>query len=143
MENEINYVLPTAETTANKTELLDIQELIQLKKLELEKKIEDLKIERRKLLLESKRIKKLENQVEYDEEKAIPDELLELAVKFPQITSRRELEVLYCMSKYLTIKLIAEVLFISEKTVKFHRTNIYKRLKCKNEKDVLKKLNTI
>lgn len=115
--------------------------MIQKHKTEIEKKIESLQVERRLLILEQKRIKKLENNLHDIEGKALPDELLELAMKFPMITSRRELEVVYCVSKYLTNKQIAEVLFVNEKTIKFHLTNIYKRTKSKNVKELLRKIN--
>lgn len=115
--------------------------MIQKHKTEIEKKIESLQVERRLLILEQKRIKKLENNLHDIEEKALPDELLELAMKFPMITSRRELEVLYCISKYLTIRQTAQALYVTEKTVRFHRTNIYKRTKLKSEKEVLRAIN--
>lgn len=137
---DLQFRLPTNQTIKTNQDVLDIQDMISKRRTELEQRIESLKIERRQLLLESKRIKKLERQVEEIEEKALPDEILEIAMKFPMITSKRELEVLYCMSKFFTVRQIGQALFITDKTVKFHRTNIYKQLKCKNEKEVLRKL---
>lgn len=46
--------------------------------------------------------------------------------------SRREAEVGRCVAKGMTNKEVAELLCISEKTVKFHLTSIYKKLCMKN-----------
>lgn len=45
--------------------------------------------------------------------------------------SRREAEVAVLVSKGLRNKEVADQLFIEEKTVKFHLTNVYKKMKIK------------
>lgn len=58
-----------------------------------------------------------------------PDErykkdLAKIVSKFPEVTSLRKLEILYYIINLKTNKEIADKLFISEKTVKFHKTDI-------------------
>ena len=48
--------------------------------------------------------------------------------------SNREAEVAELVSKGLSNKEVANQLFVTEKTVKFHLTNIYKKIKCHDDK---------
>jgi DNA-binding NarL/FixJ family response regulator len=116
------------------------QDILTQRRLELENKLYQLKQEKRLLSFEAQKIKKLHKQIAIIETKQLPAEILSVAKMFPMITSTRELEVLYCMSKFLPIKQIADVLFVSPKTIKYHRTNIYKRTGLKGEKEILKYL---
>lgn len=50
--------------------------------------------------------------------------------------SKRELEVVSLLFECATNRDVAEKLFISEKAVKFHNTNIYKKLNCKCRHDL-------
>ena len=55
-------------------------------------------------------------------------------VKFSQLLSKREAQVAEKISQGLTNQSIADQLFISERTVKFHCTNIFKKLAITNRK---------
>lgn len=48
------------------------------------------------------------------------------------ILSKRELQILYCISHGISTRDIADHYYISEKTVKFHLTNIYHKLGVRN-----------
>lgn len=51
--------------------------------------------------------------------------------------TKRQLEIVEAMTQNSTHKQIAEKLFISDKTVKFHLTLIYMKLKVKNKAELL------
>src|SRR5688572_6232031 len=51
--------------------------------------------------------------------------------------SRREAEVADLVRKSLANKEVANTLFVTEKTVKFHLTNIYKKLKIKSRAQLI------
>ncbi|QNM84557.1 response regulator transcription factor [Polaribacter pectinis] len=55
--------------------------------------------------------------------------------------SERELEVLTLLSKGKSYRSIAEVLFISPNTIKFHIKNIYDKLQVKTKEDAILKAN--
>ena len=64
-------------------------------------------------------------------------------IEFPEddevVLSRREKEVLAVIMKEKSIKEIAEILFISEKTVEMHRSNLFVKLDVKNLTGLIKK----
>lgn len=51
--------------------------------------------------------------------------------------SSREAEVAVLVSKGLSNKVVSEHLFVTEKTVKFHLTNIYKKLSVKSRAQLI------
>lgn len=51
--------------------------------------------------------------------------------------SKREVEVVERISTGTTNKEAADQLFVSEKTIKFHLTNIYKKMKCKSRSQLI------
>ena len=55
------------------------------------------------------------------------------------VLSRREKEVLAVIMQEKSIKEIAEILFISEKTVEMHRSNLFVKLDVKNLTGLIKK----
>ena len=55
--------------------------------------------------------------------------------------SERELEVLTLLSKGKSYKSIAEILFISLNTIKFHIKNIYDKLQVKSREEAISKAN--
>lgn len=55
--------------------------------------------------------------------------------------SERELEVLTLLSKGKSYKSIAEILFISLNTIKFHIKNIYDKLQVKSKEEAISKAN--
>lgn len=57
--------------------------------------------------------------------------------------TKREYEVLYDISNGLKSQQIAEKLFISERTVEAHRSNIMKKLDAKNMAELIKKAMTL
>lgn len=60
-----------------------------------------------------------------------------LPPEMPQVLSKRELEVLKCISEGLKSNEIAETLYISVNTVEFHRKQIMLKLEAKNASDML------
>lgn len=48
---------------------------------------------------------------------------------FPKDLSKRELEIAHLLLKDLSFEEIGEICFITEKTVKFHSANIYRKCK--------------
>ena len=62
-------------------------------------------------------------------------------VKFNQVLSKREAQVAEKVSQGLTNQSIADQLFISERTVKFHCTNIFKKLAVTNRKMLISLFN--
>lgn len=55
--------------------------------------------------------------------------------------TERELDVLELLSKGNSIKRIAELLVVSESTVKFHRTNIYRKLGVNSKQELIDLVN--
>lgn len=55
----------------------------------------------------------------------------------PDPVSRREREVVDLVAKGLSNKEVANLLFVTEKTVKFHLTNIYKKLGLKSRAQLI------
>ena len=53
--------------------------------------------------------------------------------------TKREIEIIKCISEGYSNKKIAEKLHISEGTVKKHRNNISKKSGCKNSVELIKK----
>ena len=51
-----------------------------------------------------------------------------LLVTFPQLKSIREQEVLYHIVNFKTNRQTADIMCISVKTVKFHKTNLFKKI---------------
>ena len=51
--------------------------------------------------------------------------------------SRAEVEVALIVSRGVTNCEASEELHVTEKTVKFHLTNIYKKMKCKNRQELI------
>lgn len=51
--------------------------------------------------------------------------------------SNREFEVFLLVTKGITNKQVANEIFTSEKTVKFHLTNIYKKTACKSRHELI------
>lgn len=51
--------------------------------------------------------------------------------------SNRECEVAMCISKGVSNKDVANELFVTEKTVKFHLTNIYKKMNVKSRAQLI------
>ena len=60
-----------------------------------------------------------------------------LPPEMSQVLSKRELEVLKCISEGLKSNEIAETLYISVNTVEFHRKQIMLKLEAKNASDML------
>lgn len=126
----------------NRNDVSELQHILREKQLDLEYKISQLKKEKRELAAQTANIKKLHNQLILIESDALNSELIPIAKMFPMIVSKRELEVLYCMSKFLSNKQVADVLYISTKTAKFHKSNIYRRTGLKGEKEILKYMSS-
>lgn len=55
--------------------------------------------------------------------------------------SDRERQIVQLLLKGIPNKAIAEQLYVSERTVKFHCTNVYKKLNIKNRYELIVKLN--
>ena len=55
--------------------------------------------------------------------------------------SRREIEILEATLTSTTYKEVGQKLFISDKTVKFHMTSIFKKMTAKNKSQLLLKLH--
>lgn len=53
------------------------------------------------------------------------------------LMTKRELQILFCTTKGVSIRDLAEHLCISQKTVKFHLTNIYQKLGVRNRLDLV------
>ena len=88
-------------------------------------------------------IKELRTMLSQNEEKQNSDPLYSLLTE-NEITGQaltiREIEVLKCLGENMTNSEIAEKLFISNNTVKFHVRNIYQKLNIKNRKEVNQKI---
>ena len=66
-----------------------------------------------------------------------PENLQEAIYSVPQVLSKREQEVLKCISEGLKSNEIATKLYISVNTVEFHRKQIMLKLEAKNASDML------
>lgn len=55
--------------------------------------------------------------------------------------SRREMEVVESVTKGLSNKLVAQDLFVTEKTIKFHLTNIFKKAGVNSRSRLIVKYN--
>lgn len=87
-----------------------------------------------------KTIKRLTNEIK--ETKLDPEyqeQLISIMTKYPMLRSIREAEVMYQALQAIPNKEIANNLCISDKTVRFHKTNIFKRCGFKNTIDMIKK----
>ncbi|MBF8436073.1 response regulator transcription factor [Halanaerobiaceae bacterium Z-7014] len=73
-----------------------------------------------------------------DKEELINKIFAELDYKNPEILSEREIEILKKISEGKTNKEIAENLFITLNTVKWHTSNIYSKLSVKNRTEAVK-----
>lgn len=97
--------------------------------------IEDLKTYKSNL----KRIRRLTDEVkEIEFTPEYKGSLVEIMERYPQIKSIREAEVMLQALKAIPNRQIALNLCISEKTIKFHKTNIFKRCGFKNSLDMIK-----
>lgn len=57
--------------------------------------------------------------------------------------SRREMEVVEAVAKGQSNKEVAHELFVTEKTIKFHLTNIFKKAGVKSRSQLIVKLNMV
>ena len=55
--------------------------------------------------------------------------------------TERENQIVACLLKGLTYKMIANELYLSENTIKTHIKNIYSKLEIKNKSDLIRKLS--
>lgn len=65
------------------------------------------------------------------------DKLLDLSVIFPEISNGRQLQVIYYILQFKKAKDIAELCFLTEKAIKWHKTQIYNKLDVFGEKGLL------
>lgn len=65
-------------------------------------------------------------------------ELFLIIDKLPQLTSMREVEVVYHALQLKSNKEISSSLNISDKTVRFHKTNIFRKCEIKDTKHLIK-----
>lgn len=99
------------------------------------------KAEISKLIIRLRRKKRmLTTPLSIPKDKYIPETLQLIKKLFPQIYSVRELEIIYWIGQFKTEQQISDILFVSKKTVKFHKTNIYSKLDVKNEKELQAKI---
>ncbi len=102
-------------------------------------------------LSQLKKIKSIQNDIA---EQGVPEEkqtkILEIMAKLP-IESFREAEIVYYMLQLKTDAEMSKEMCISEKTVKFHKTNIFKKTGYAHTKELVRdylelgkvKLNTL
>lgn len=64
---------------------------------------------------------------------------LSLQSSIPEKLTKREIEVLHCLSEGLTTKEIAQKMVISSRTVETHRANMLKKLDVKNTAELIKR----
>jgi DNA-binding CsgD family transcriptional regulator len=57
--------------------------------------------------------------------------------------TRREIDIIHLLAKEYTYQMIADELFISQKTVKKHISNLYRKTEVKKKAELLKKLNYV
>lgn len=65
--------------------------------------------------------------------------IAKVAECFPKIDTSRELEVLFYLLNFFGNKEIGKMLFITEETVKFRNTSIFKKSGVKNRRGILAK----
>lgn len=80
----------------------------------------------------------LRRQFDFIKTQKEADQLQELADLYPEITAGRQLQVIFHILKFKTNKEIADVCFVDEKTIKFHKTRLFKILRCAGEKGLHK-----
>ena len=64
-------------------------------------------------------------------------EIIKICEKFPEIRTARQVEVIFYIVKGLTGQQIADQMGTCEKTVKFHKTNIYKSTFVKSQSELI------
>jgi DNA-binding NarL/FixJ family response regulator len=64
-------------------------------------------------------------------------EIVNICERFPEIETPKQVEVVFYMLKGLSGKQIAEQMRTCEKTVKFHKTNIYKSTSVKSQSELI------
>ena len=112
-----------------------VQEYIKIDKSDFNRAMEDaaeVLQSSRKYLSTLKRIKKISKHIKGIKDDGEIEAVMEIAKAYPQLKSFRELEVLSKALLGKTNKEIAKDLFVTEKTIKFHKTNIFKRCGFKN-----------
>lgn len=68
------------------------------------------------------------------------EKMLRLLDKVPQIRSLNELQIIFMVGQMKSNKEMANEMFVSEKTIKYHKTNIFRKLNVKNEKELFAKI---
>lgn len=108
----------------------------------IEYRIAELNGEQEKIkseLLEARALRiTLRRQFDFIKTQKDADELQELANLFPEIIAGRHLQIIKLMLQFKSAQEIADLCFLSEKTVKYHKTLIYNRLDCMGEKGLFK-----
>jgi DNA-binding CsgD family transcriptional regulator/predicted DNA-binding protein len=75
-----------------------------------------------------KRIKAVQEQImNQNVDENFQRELIKIMQKFPKVTSMRQAEVIYYMVQLKPNKEIAMLMNISDKTVRFHKTDIFQK----------------
>lgn len=64
-------------------------------------------------------------------------EIIKIAQKFTEIRTARQIEVIFYILKGFSEKKLAEKMNVSNKTIKFHKTNIYRSLKVKSQAELM------
>ena len=64
-------------------------------------------------------------------------EIIKIAQKFIEIRTARQIEVIFYILKGFSEKKLAEKMNVSNKTIKFHKTNIYRSLKVKSQAELM------
>lgn len=112
------------------------QNALQLEIDNTKKTIADLKLYKsnlRRIQILTRTIKETEMDPEFK------DRLVDVMNKYSQLKSIREAEVMLHCLEAKSNKEIASDLCVSEKTIKYHKTNIFKRCGFKNTMDMIKK----
>lgn len=68
----------------------------------------------------------------------LKNQLVDVMSRYPQLRSIREAEVMLHCLQAKPNKVIADDLCVTEKTIKYHKTNIFKRCGFKNTMDMIK-----
>lgn len=68
---------------------------------------------------------------------ATPKDKKRQAAWLIEVLSKRELQILYCVARGVSTRDLAALLSVTEKTVKFHLTNIYHKLGVRNRVGLL------
>lgn len=85
-----------------------------------------------------------QNHIEYEmvnrlKSKAVNEQALQCKSALPYCLTNKQLEVAYYIFKGLSFKEISKIMFIQQKTVSKHASNIYQNTKCKNKADLIEK----